>query len=96
MSLVACLHSKVKPEHTDELMSFLEEKLPAVRGFEGCRNVSIYLNKENGDMIFNEQWASKEAHEQYLLSIQNNGVMSQLLGYLASPPNVSYFEKLDI
>ena len=96
MSIVVNLQSKVKLETITELVSFIEEKLPAVRGFTGCMHVSICLNEESGDLLFNEKWSSKEAHENYLLSIQNNGVMSQLIGYLSVPPSVTYFEGLDI
>ena len=96
MSVIVNLQSKAKLETITELVSFIEEKLQTVRGFNGCLHVSICLNKSSGDLLFNEKWSSKEAHENYLLSIQNNGVMSQLIGYLSLPPAVTYFDKLDI
>jgi len=96
MSIVVNLQSKAKLETIAALLSFIEEKLPAVRGFSGCMHVSICLNKDSGDLLFSEKWSSKEAHESYLLSIQNNGVMPQLIGYLSVPPTIAYFEKLDI
>jgi len=96
MSIVVNLQSKAKLETITELVSYIEEKLPAVRGFSGCLHVSICLNKDSGDLLFNEKWSTKEAHENYLLSIQNNGVMSQLISYLSVPPAVTYFDKLDI
>ncbi|WP_250657892.1 putative quinol monooxygenase [Alkalimarinus coralli] len=96
MSIVVNLQSKAKPETTTKLISFIEEKLPAVRGFSGCMQVSICLNRDSGDLLFYEKWSSKEAHEKYLLNIQNNGVMAQLMSYLSDPPTVNYYESLDI
>ncbi len=96
MSIVVNLQSQAKLETIADLVSFVEEKLLAVRGFNGCLHVSICLNKESGDLLFNERWSSKEDHENYLFSIQSNGVMTQLMSYLSVPPAITYFETLDI
>lgn len=96
MSIVVNLQSQAKLESIADLVSFVEENLPAVRGFKGCLQVSICLNKESGDLLFHEKWSSQEAHKNYLLSIQTNGVMALLMGYLSAPPVITYFEALEI
>jgi quinol monooxygenase YgiN len=74
----------------------LEEKLPAVRGFEGCLSVSVLLDKESGKMVFDEEWRSTEDHQKYLASIAENGVMNELISFLEGPPEVKYFERVVI
>ena len=96
MSIVVILSSQVKPEKLNALLPFLEENLPNVRGFKGCQNVTVLLNQETGEMVFNETWKDQPAHANYIQFIQENGVMEQLVSYLKGPPTVSYLDTLDI
>jgi quinol monooxygenase YgiN len=77
-------------------MSFLEEKLPFVRGFEGCLSVTILLDEDSGRMVFEEEWRSVADHQNYLASIADNGVMNELISFLQGPPEIKYFEQVVI
>ncbi|MET0081011.1 MAG: hypothetical protein ABW119_21340 [Candidatus Thiodiazotropha lotti] len=90
------IKSKVKKGAFDRLMSFLESNLPNVRGFSGCLKVNVLIDSESGSMIFDEEWLSIERHRSYLDTIVNNGVMDQLISYLESPPEVNYYDLLDL
>ncbi|MCG7872900.1 MAG: antibiotic biosynthesis monooxygenase [Candidatus Thiodiazotropha lotti] len=90
------IKSKVKEGVVDRLMPFLEHNLSNVRGFSGCLKVGVLFDSESGSMIFDEEWLSLERHRSYLDSIANNGVMDELISYLESPPEVNYYDLLDL
>lgn len=90
------LESQVTPGKSDAIMPFLEENLPNVRGFKGCRRVDVLFNAETGVMIFDEDWQSIEDHQAYIDFISRNGVMEQLASYLEQPPKVTYLTALPL
>jgi quinol monooxygenase YgiN len=90
------IESTIKAGVLDSLLTFLEVNLPSVRGFKGCLKVSVYLDKESGDMIFDEEWLSVEDHQKYISAIANNGVMDELVSYLESPPVIKYLDAMEI
>ncbi|WP_062061826.1 putative quinol monooxygenase [Aquimarina longa] len=90
------LKSITKSKYLDDLMIFLKENLPNVRNFDGCLLVEILFNHQNNSLIIYEKWESKEKHANYIEFISTNGAMEQLASFLAGPPEVSYFEKLNI
>jgi len=47
-------------------------------------------------MIFDEDWLSVEHHQQYIKAISENGVMGQLASFLEAPPEIKYFDQIDI
>lgn len=96
MSYKVVLESKVKPETADDLMVFLQENLPNVRGFRGCLSVDVLYDEETNAMIFYEEWLSKEDHGNYIGFISENGVMESLVSYLQGPPDVKYFKRLEM
>jgi quinol monooxygenase YgiN len=90
------LTSKIVKSKQKELEKFLIENLPNVRNFEGCSTVDVYIDDESKEMIFNEEWQSKEDHEKYMIFISNNGVMTQLISFLEGAPKVKYYQKLNV
>jgi quinol monooxygenase YgiN len=96
MSKKVIIESTVRNGMDEDLMSFLTENLPAVRGFKGCRNVTVFFDSESRKMIFDEEWGSIEDHQRYIASIAENGVMNQLVTFLESPPEIKYLDRLDI
>ncbi|WP_200822874.1 putative quinol monooxygenase [Aquimarina sp. AU58] len=90
------LKSKVKNSMVNNLMNFLEENLPNVRGFNGCLSVKILFNKEANEMVFYEEWLSKSHHTDYIAFISNNGIMAKLTAFLIEAPEVKYYQKLII
>ncbi|WP_103070447.1 antibiotic biosynthesis monooxygenase [Aquimarina sediminis] len=88
------LKSQLKRAVLDKLMVFLKENLPNVREFEGCLSVKVLLNKEKDEMIFDEEWISKDHHTNYIAFISNNGVMAKLTEFLVGQPKIEYYNRL--
>ncbi|EZH74084.1 antibiotic biosynthesis monooxygenase [Aquimarina atlantica] len=90
------LKSEVKNSMVNNLMNFLDENLPNVRGFKGCLSVKILFNKETNEMVFYEEWISKNHHTDYIAFISNNGIMAKLAAFLTKAPEINYYHKLAI
>ena len=96
MSIWVTLDMTVQTGRFGELQEFLKDKLPAVRGFDGALSVTLFHDEESGNLRIIEEWRSKNDHGAYIASIQQNGVMAALVGFMVSPPEVNYFERLEL
>lgn len=96
MSIWVTLEMSVIDGAYPKLEPFLEENLPAVRGFDGALSVSILYDDESGKLLIFEEWKSREHHQAYLAAITQNGVMEQLLAFMTGPPDVQYYERVMI
>ena len=96
MSKKVIIESTVKEGALDRLLPFLTANLTNTRGFAGCLNVTVFLDKKSGKMIFDEEWLSRESHEKYINAIAENGVMSELASFLKSPPEIKYFDRMEM
>ncbi len=96
MSVRVTLNCQVKPEQYDRLVPFLEDNLPRVRSFIGNIYVSVLYNRDNAEMLLDEEWQSVENHQAYLAFIGSNGVMDQLAAFLKAPPSIKYFQRLEV
>ncbi|MET0004564.1 MAG: hypothetical protein ABW087_13175 [Candidatus Thiodiazotropha sp.] len=47
-------------------------------------------------MIFDEEWMSVEDHQKYINTIADSGVMGELISFLESPPEIKYFDRIDV
>ncbi|MCG8312344.1 MAG: antibiotic biosynthesis monooxygenase [Pseudomonadales bacterium] len=96
MTYQVFIESTANPDTLDSLMNFLEENLPNVRSFKGCLKVSILFDSETHQMLFEEEWITKENHQAYMQSIEENGILGALSEHLLGMPKISYYQKLDI
>jgi len=96
MTYRVLLESTAIAETIDSLFSFLEENLPNVRSFKGCLNVTVLFEGETNQMMFDEEWETKEDHQAYLAFIESNGVLANLAAFLKGPPTISYYKKIVI
>jgi len=96
MAVRVVLNCKVKSNEFNALLPFLEHNLPNVRSFKGNRRVSVLYDKVNNEMQLDEEWQSVAAHQAYLQFIDQNGVLTELANFFSEPPQISYFELLDI
>lgn len=94
MSIWVTLEMTVQAGKFEELHSFLEDKLPAVRGFDGALSVSLFYDQASRKLLILEEWKSREHHGAYIASIQENGVLATLVGFMTAPPEVQYYERL--
>ncbi|MET0064575.1 MAG: hypothetical protein ABW176_19980 [Candidatus Thiodiazotropha endolucinida] len=88
------IESTLREGILDNLLLFLETNLPNVRGFAGCLNVTVFLDKESRKMVFDEEWLSVEAHQEYINAIVSNGVMGELVSFLEAPPEIKYLDRI--
>lgn len=94
MSTWVTLQMKVSANAYPQLETFLSDKLPAVRGFDGALSVSLFYNAETRDFLILEEWISKDHHQAYIKSIMDNGVMGDLLSFMDGQPTVTYHDRL--
>ncbi len=96
MSIRVTISCQVKPDQFQALLPFLEDNLPNVRGFKGNVQVRVLFDEKNNEMLLDEEWLTVESHQAYLSFISKNGVLGELGSFLCSPPNIKYFDKLEI
>ncbi len=96
MSVRVVLNCNPKYSSVSDLLAFLKERLPSVRGFEGCMNVSVYFDESRSEMMLEEEWLSVEKHQVYMQHIARNGVLNQLAGFLSADPAIKYFSREEI
>jgi quinol monooxygenase YgiN len=96
MAVLMLLEATAKPECVSELKSFMKERLPETRAFEGCQGLTPYLEVDDGrTIVVVERWDSKEAHQKYMAWRAESGVRAQLSSLLEGPPTIRYFEAID-
>jgi quinol monooxygenase YgiN len=88
--------SEAKSDSKDSLFTFLEDNLPIVRSFKGCLNVSVLFDEDTNQMMFDEEWISKEDHQAYIAFIEANGVLASLAEFLVEPPSITYYKRVVI
>ncbi|MFT5755712.1 MAG: quinol monooxygenase YgiN [Alteromonadaceae bacterium] len=96
MSVRVTLNCQVKPKELEVLLPFLEKNLPNVREFNGCMSVTVYFDKDSSEMLLEEEWLSCEHHQAYIKHIENNGILGELAGFLASSPVIKYLQKVEV
>jgi len=94
MSIRVTLNCKVKSELFESLIVFLQQNLPNVRGFKGNMQVSVLYDKQNNEMLLDEEWLSVPSHQAYMQFIEDNGVLAKLAAFLQAPPQIKYFQKM--
>ncbi|OMH29074.1 putative quinol monooxygenase [Motiliproteus sp. MSK22-1] len=96
MGVRVTLNCQIKPDQFRSLLPFLEENLPNVRSFKGCMKVNVLFDKENTEMLLDEEWIEIENHQSYIKHIEGNGVLARLGAFMVSPPQIKYFEMIEI
>ncbi len=46
MTVLVLVEAKVQASHVDDAIKFLGEKFPETREYEGCQDISAYLNED--------------------------------------------------
>ena len=96
MSVKVTLNCQVKSDMFGALLPFLEENLPHVRGFKGNLQVRVLFDEKNNEMLLDEEWLTVDSHQAYLSFIGENGVLQQLGSFLQAPPQIKYFNHVEI
>ena len=96
MAVLMLLEVTAKAECVSELKSFLKERLPETRAFDGCQSLTSYLNVDDGrTVVIVERWETKEAHQKYMAWRAETGGRAHLQSMLEGTPKVRYFEALE-
>ncbi|MEM1428119.1 MAG: hypothetical protein AAGG09_01530 [Pseudomonadota bacterium] len=70
------------------------EPIPYVRGFDGALSATLYNDPASRAFLLHEEWRSRGHRQAYLAVIKERGVMAALLGFMAGPPTVTYYDRL--
>ena len=95
MGTLVQLEAKAKPEHVQDVIDLLKQRLPETRAYDGCQEITIYLNEDGHTFVFTEQWDSKSHYEKYLAWREETGVLADLVALLEGPPDIRFFEAVD-
>jgi quinol monooxygenase YgiN len=97
MSVVVLLEIQVKPGAVNEVKAMLKEVLPDTRAYAGCQGIDIYGNLDDtGNLVFYERWASRDHYQKYLAWRTETGAVEKLSAKLTGPPNIRYYERVDV
>ena len=97
MSCVVLLEIQVKPEKVNDVKAMLKANLPDTRSYAGCQGIDVYDNLDDkGNMVAYERWDSPAHYQKYLAWRTETGELDKLGAYLAGPPSIRYFERVDV
>jgi quinol monooxygenase YgiN len=97
MSVVVLLEIQVKPEAVNEVKALLKQILPDTRAYAGCQGIDIYGNLDDtGNLVFYERWESRPHYQKYLAWRTETGAVEKLSAKLTGPPNIRYYERVDV
>jgi len=95
MSILVHLEAKAKPECVAELSEALAALFPETRAYDGCIDITAYLNDDGHTFIFVEHWETKVQYEKYLAWRVETGVIAKLVSLLQAPPSIRYFDAVE-
>ena len=94
MSILVQLEAKAKPECVVEMSDTLASLFPETRAYDGCIDITAYLNDDGHTFVFVGHWETKEKYEKYLAWREETGVLAKLASLLQAPPSIRYFDAL--
>ncbi len=95
MSTLVTLEGIAKAESVRELEDFLKRILPDTRSYDGCQDITFYLNEDGRTFVAVEHWDSKEHYQRYLAWRDETGVLAALGAMLNGEPTIRFFDPID-
>ncbi len=95
MSILVQLEANAKPECVSKMSGALAGLFPETRAYDGCIDITAYLNEDGHTFIFVEHWETKEQYGKYLAWREETGVLATLGSFLQEPPTIRYFEAVE-
>lgn len=65
MSILVQLEANAKPECVAEMSAALANFFPETRVYDGCIDITAYLNDDGHTFVFVEHWETKEHYGKY-------------------------------
>ena len=96
MTTLVLVEGTVRPDGLERLEAFLTEQLPATRGFDGCRSLDCYLNKDDRTLVIVQRWDARSDYENYLAWRKQTGVFSDFADLFDDGVQIRYGERLGV
>jgi quinol monooxygenase YgiN len=96
MTVLVMLEAEVKSEKVAEMPALLAALLPSTRSFAGCGKVNAFLSQDGRKLLLVEDWATKEDYEKYGAWRVTTDHGKQLIAMMAGPPDIRYFDPLNV
>ncbi|MDH3316110.1 MAG: antibiotic biosynthesis monooxygenase [Gammaproteobacteria bacterium] len=95
MGTLVILEGIAKAESVRELEDFLQRVFPDTRNYDGCQDITAYLNEDGKTIVMVEHWNSKEHYQKYLAWRKQTGVFANLSAMLHHEPTIRFFDAID-
>jgi quinol monooxygenase YgiN len=95
MGTLVILEGIAKPECVRELGDFLKRVFPDTRSYDGCQDITAYLNEDSKAIVMVEHWNSKDHYRKYLAWRKQTGVFADLRAMLHDEPTIRFFDAID-
>ncbi len=95
MGTLVILEAIAKAESVRELKDFLQRHIPDTRNYDGCQDITAYLNEDGKTIVMAEHWNSKEHYQKYLAWREETGVLAELGAMLDGEPTIRFFDAID-
>lgn len=95
MSGLVTLEINAKPDNITDVKELLTELFPDTRSYDGCIEITAYLNGNEYTFLFVEHRESKVKYEKYLAWREETGSLAALGNYFQGPPHIRYFDTID-
>ncbi len=95
MGILVLLEVAARPDCVEDMTEFLAARLPETRAFDGCEDITAYLNDDGKTIVMVEHWDAKASYEKYTAWRRETGVLDTLATMLAGPPSIRYFETVN-
>ncbi len=97
MSVLVLVDGKIKPQSFNDLKNWMRNNLQDTRAFDGCNGITIQRNQDDpNNLVFIENWDSKEQYEKYIGWRTERGDMEKLGGWMAGPPTIRQFDNVGV
>lgn len=95
MGTLVILEAIAKAESLRELEAFLKRHIPDTRSYDGCQDITAYLNEDGRTIVMVEHWDSKEHYQKYLAWREKTGVLADLGAMFDGGPTIRFFDAID-
>ena len=95
MGTLVMVEAIAKAESVHESEKFLKRHVPDTRSYEGCQDITAYINEDGKTIVMVEHWDSKAHYEKYLAWREETGVLSDFGALLEGAPMIRFFDVLD-
>lgn len=95
MGTLVILEAIAKAKSVRGLEDFLQRHIPDTRSYDGCQDITAYLNEDGRTIVMVEHWDSKEQYQKYLAWREETGVLADLGAMFDSGPTIRFFDVID-